>query len=240
MSEYYRAYEERYRIVHAVTDELWGHSPEDEAFVQTLTDWVNDNRLLGRRVIEFACGEGASAPVLADLGCVYQGVDIAPTAIGIAKKLAGDRANVSFDVLDMVHQSPGTGEYDAALDVSGLHMLVTDQDRAAYLMNVYEALKPGGCAMFWQESYRRDAYEGEVADIDAWKRETGLDFDTPEKRRIGEGQEVMLKLLPARPKNEAGYRAEMERAGFVVDEFLELGDSDFIALSACIKVHRPL
>ena len=240
MTEYYRAYEERYRIVREASDGLWGHSKEDKAYVEALNDWVNENSLSGKRVIEFACGEGMGAVILSDAGCIYHGVDIAPTALETARRLAGMRHNVTFEFLDMVKQSPPEGEFDAALDVSGLHMLVTDADRDAYLKNVFNCLKPCGCAMFWQESYRSDAYEGTVESIAQWGEMTGLDFDTPEPRRIGSsGKEVMLKLLPARPRTEAGYRAEMERAGFVVDEFYTLGDSSFMSSSAAIKVHKP-
>jgi ubiquinone/menaquinone biosynthesis C-methylase UbiE len=241
VTEYYRAYEERYRIVREAFDGLWGHSDEDKAYVEALDNWVNENSLSGKRVIEFACGEGMGAVILSDAGCIYHGVDIAPTALEMAHRLAGTRKNVTFDLLDMVKQSPSEGEFDAALDVSGLHMLVTDVDRNAYLKNVFRCLKPGGCAMFWQESYRCDAYEGMVESIAQWEKLTGLDFNTPEPRRIGNsGKEVMIKLLPARPRTETGYRTEMEKAGFVVDEFNALGDGSFMSSSAAIKVHKPL
>lgn len=240
MTEYYRAYEERYRIVREASDGLWGHSDEDAAYVEALNNWVNENSLSGKKVIEFACGEGMGAVILSDAGCIYHGVDIAPTALEMARRLVGTRKNVTFDLLDMVKQNPGEGMFDAALDVSGLHMLVTDADRDAYLKNVFRCLKPGGFAMFWQESYRTDAYEGMVESIAHWEKLTGLDFNTPEPRRIGNsGKEVMIKLLPARPRTEAGYRTEMERAGFVVDEFYTLGDSSFMISSAAIKVHKP-
>lgn len=241
MTEYYRAYEERYRIVRSASDSLWGHTLEDTAYVEALTGWVRENALSGKRVIEFACGEGTGALILSDAGCLYHGVDIAPTALKTAAKLAGTCRNVTFELLDMVRQTPSGGEFDGALDVSGLHMLVTDADRAAYLGNVFSSLRPGGCALFWQESYRIDAYEGSVDSIDVWQKLTGLDFNTPQKRKTGvDGTEVMLKLLPARPRTKAGYRAEMERAGFIVDEINELGDSAFMASSAVIKVHRPI
>ncbi len=240
-NEYYRAYEERYRIVRSVTEEIWGHSPEDDDLAAAIGCWVKENDLAGKRVMEFACGEGACAVLLGRAGCIYHGADIAPTALETAKKLAGGMENVSFSLMDLVRESAGEAVYSAALDVSGLHMLVTDSDRAAYLKNMYNALVPGGCAMFWQESFRIDAYEGEVHDFADWERRTGLDFNTPEKRTIGEsGREVMLKLLPARPRTEAGYRAEMEKAGFVVEEIRPIADNGFMAMSACIKVRKPL
>lgn len=240
-NEYYRAYEERYRAVRDVTDGFWGHGPESEALKSALGNWVAENCLSGKRVIEFACGEGAGAMLLSDAGCIYTGTDIAPTAIEKARRNTAGRENVSFVLADMVKDTFGEGLYDGAADISGLHMLVTDPDRETYLKNVYRALKPGGYALFWQESYRSDAYEGTVTDISEWAKQTGLDFDTPELRNIGgTGKQVWLKLLPARPRTEAGYRGEMEKAGFVVDEFGVLADDGFMVGSAFIKVHRPM
>ena len=39
-------------------------------------------------------------------------------------------------------------------------MLLTDQDRTAYLKNVYRVLKPGAPMLFFRESYKRMAMRG--------------------------------------------------------------------------------
>lgn len=238
MSEYYRAYEERYQAVRRAGGEIWGHSPDDSWLVGVLSDWATANRLSGKRVAEFACGEGAGGVILSRLGCVYNGFDIAPTALEKARALLRDFPEASVRRLDMVRQRLEENTYDGALDISGLHMLVTDPDRQRYLRNVLAALKPGASAYFVQEAYREDAYPGTVESIEEWKRITGLDFDTPEPRMLGE-TEIMLKLLPARPRTEADYRREMEAAGFIVDDFRVLGTSDFMAASASILARKP-
>jgi hypothetical protein len=56
---YYLAYEDRYRAVYDAGIDYWGHSPENTVLYETLKKWVEDNRLQGKKVIEFACGEGA-------------------------------------------------------------------------------------------------------------------------------------------------------------------------------------
>jgi hypothetical protein len=78
---YYYAYENRYQKVFSAGGDRWGHSPEDAILAGTLARWVTDNRLSGRRVVEFACGEGAGGVLLSRLGCIYHGVDIAPSAV---------------------------------------------------------------------------------------------------------------------------------------------------------------
>lgn len=84
---YYLAYEKRYKTVFEAGAERWGHSPDDQVLFETLKQWVQENNLTGKKVIEFACGEGASGVILSQLGCHYHGVDIAPSAVLKSKKL---------------------------------------------------------------------------------------------------------------------------------------------------------
>ena len=82
---YYFAYEKRYQAVYSVGVERWGHSPDDAVLYDTLKAWVAHNNLYGKKVIEFACGEGACGVILSKLGCIYHGVDISPSAVTKAK-----------------------------------------------------------------------------------------------------------------------------------------------------------
>ena len=241
MSEYYRAYEERYRAVRDAGDFIWGHRTDDAQLVNALKGWVGEYGLAGKHVAEFACGEGAGGVLLCGLGCVYEGYDIAPTAVEICRGRLKEYPGAKVGLMDMVNEQLEADSLDGAADISGLHMLVTDDDREKYLGNVYRVLKPGATALFWQESYREDAYEGRVESIEDWMRETGLDFVTPQKRTIGNsGREVMLRLLPARPRSRDGYAREFERAGFEVVWIREIRNSDFMALSAGILVKKPV
>ena len=82
MSElYYEAYEKRYQAVYAAGVENWGHSFDNNVLYNALKNWVEENNLKGKKIIEFACGEGASGVILSELGCVYFGVVISPSGI---------------------------------------------------------------------------------------------------------------------------------------------------------------
>ena len=72
---YYLAYEKRYQTVFSAGVKRWGHSPDDSELLATITEWVKQNNLSGKRVLEFACGEGATGVILSKLGCIYHGVD---------------------------------------------------------------------------------------------------------------------------------------------------------------------
>ena len=61
---YYMAYEKRYRTVFEAGVSRWGHSPDDPILYETLKAWVEENDLVGKKVVEFACGEGACGVIL--------------------------------------------------------------------------------------------------------------------------------------------------------------------------------
>lgn len=235
------AYEKRYRKVYEAGVGRWGHSPDDEELRSTLIAWVDKNNLRGKRIIEFACGEGASGIILSELGCIYHGVDISPSAVEKGRAALIEYPDAVVSLLDMVnHQIDGT--YDAGLDVMGLHMLITDEDRNKYLKNAYACLKNGAPMLFFRESFRVNAYDGTVESFDEWKSISGSDYDKPEKRVVqnnGKDIEVYIPLIPARAKTKEGYEAEMKEVGFVIDRFREMEIDQQIVYSATFYVHKP-
>ena len=109
-----------------------------------------------------------------------------------------------------------------------------------YLKNVFSSLKSGAPAFFFHECYREDAYSGKVSSLSEWASITKTDYEIPEERTIGEtGKTVLLPRLPARPKNKQDYIKEFEEAGFIVDEFIEIGESRKCLFAASIHVHKP-
>ena len=240
---YYEAYEKRYSTVFAAGAERWGHSPDDEILYNTLKAWVEENGLKGKKVIEFACGEGASGVILSKLGCIYHGVDISPSAVEKSKELLANYPNAEVKVLDMVKQ-PVEKKYDAALDSMGLHMLVVDEDRKKYLQNAYNALNMGAPMLFFRESYRENGvYSGIVHSFEEWEQITGDDYRTPQLRQVrntenGKSVEVSLPLLPARARDQKGYVDEFQSIGFAVEKFVEMDVSNAIVNSASIYLRK--
>ena len=62
--QYYEAYEKRYQAAYSAGAERWGNSPEDENLYNVLKNWVKENGLKGKKIIEYACGEGACGVIL--------------------------------------------------------------------------------------------------------------------------------------------------------------------------------
>ena len=240
---YYMAYEKRYQAVFSAGVERWGHSPDDQVLYHILKDWVEENHLQGKTIIEYACGEGACGVILSQLGCVYHGVDISPSAIEKSKKLLKKYPNATVEILDMVKDSV-KGKFDAALDCMEFHMLITDHDRNLYLQHVHDSLHENSPALFFRESYRAEGtYVGIVNSFDEWARITGNDYQTPLPRQAkneksGGLLEVMIPLVPARAKNRVQYIEEFEKNGFTVEKFMEMDASEAIHYAASIYVRK--
>lgn len=239
MSRYYEKYEQRYQAVHAAGGS-WGFSLDNADLIHVLTAWVRDNHLEGKRIIEFACGEGAAGKILADLGCIYHGVDLAPSAIEKAMALLANVPNATVSRLDMVQDSI-LETYDAALDVMGFHILITDLDRMRYLNNVFQCLVPGGPMLLYRQAYRADAYEGPINSYEQWTELMGINYETAEKRQARSGDsfvDVMIPRIAGRGRSEAGYYKELTEAGFIVDRF-EPGTVEE-PYRASMWVHKPV
>jgi hypothetical protein len=241
---YYHNYEQRYRTVFKAGAKYWGHSPDDEWLSATLADWVDTNRLHGKLIIEFACGEGACGVILSKLGCRWIGFDAAPSAVEKARNATSgfDTAQVFLQdcVCDDLHKL-GLPAADAGLDVMGLHMLVTDADRSAYLANFSSMLKTDAPALFLRESFRTEAYEGAVDTIDDWILINGLDLITPETRIImteNGKTEVMLPLLAARTRNLEGYTQDFSAAGLKIIHFIPSEPCKQIIFSASFNTRK--
>ncbi len=240
---YYMAYEKRYQAVFSVGVECWGHTPNDNVLYNTLKLWVEENNLKGKSIIEFACGEGACGVILSELGCMYYGVDVSPTAIMKSRKLLENYPNATVENLDMVKDKIKR-KFDAAIDCMGLHMLITDNDRKSYLENAYNSLKENAPMLFFRESYRESGtYCGVVNSADEWAKITGDDYNTPRLRQVqnskdGSMVEVYIPLVPARAKDKKGYTEEFEKIGFIVEKFVCMDDSTAIPYSASFYVRK--
>jgi len=239
---YYLSYESRYQKAYEAGMEIWGHTSADETLSSMLAKWVDDNGLKGKRVIDFACGEGAGGEILSRLGCIYHGVDISPAAIDKAKILLKDYPNASVYLHDMVEESVSE-KYDAAIDIMGLHMLVLDDHRAKYLNNAFNCLKNNAPMLFFRELHNENATEERIETFEQWQTVMGEDYTTPKLKTVshnGTKVEVNMTYLPARNKSKSGYIRELTQAGFIVEDFMIMEMNMQNPYSASIFVRKPI
>ena len=119
----------------------WNNEEPPDALVQLL----EKGSVRPCKTIEFGCGLGNYALYLSSKGFNVTGVDISPTAIGIARDIArkkGLQCNfIVADVLGTLKEVEGT--FDFIYDWELLHHIFPEQ-RRKYVENIYSKLNPGG------------------------------------------------------------------------------------------------
>jgi SAM-dependent methyltransferase len=100
-------------------------------------------RLRGR-VLDVGCGTGEHVLMAADAGCDAVGIDIAPSAIRLARAKASERgASARFVVGDARDLASLGQQFDVVLDC-GLFHVFDDEDRASFVASLASVLPPGG------------------------------------------------------------------------------------------------
>jgi len=111
---------------------------------ELLVDLVRRRRTVQCDAVDFGCGAGNYAVWLAEQGFRVTGIDISPTAIELASKLARERGvDCRFLEGDLTRSQAGCEEsFDFGLDWEVLHHVFPAQ-RAEFVGNVHRMLRPG-------------------------------------------------------------------------------------------------
>ena len=141
MRQYYEAYDERYRQIHA-RGHAWAGDAATPIVAQALERFAPDPMA---RLLELGCGEGRDARPLLAAGRALTATDLSPEAVAWCRAKDPVHAE-NYRVLDCV-RGRLPGRWDFIYAVALLHMLTEDADRQALLRFVREHLTPNGIAL---------------------------------------------------------------------------------------------
>ncbi len=141
MKEYYHAYDERYKTAHQ-KGVSWASQVSTPIVLETLRKYgVRPTQA----ILEIGCGEGRDARAVLEQGYNLLATDVSPEAIRYCRASLPQYES-HFRVLDCL-----TGGLDQRFHfiyaVAVIHMLVPDEDRAAFYRFVRDHLKPEGLAL---------------------------------------------------------------------------------------------
>ncbi len=95
--------------------------------------------------LEYGCGTGPGACFLAERGYRVDAIDLAPTAIEMAREIAAERGlSIHFEVADVCDLGDDGRRYDLIVDSYCLQCIVFDDERRRVFSAVRDRLKPGG------------------------------------------------------------------------------------------------
>ena len=110
-------------------------------------------------VLDLGCGRGGNAVFLAERGYTVSGIDLVPTAVSAARRLAAQRrVSVSFSAGD-VFQIAETKRYDTLLDFGLLHRFQGDA-ATTYLHKLSRLADEGASLVFQCFSERAPNWAG--------------------------------------------------------------------------------
>ncbi|GIP34649.1 bifunctional 2-polyprenyl-6-hydroxyphenol methylase/3-demethylubiquinol 3-O-methyltransferase UbiG [Paenibacillus sp. J2TS4] len=181
---YYEEHETTYQKIKRNHLMAWDqfHDPEKynfdhfmmRPFLEKALDLINVNPA-ETKVFEYGCGTGAGACFLAARGFVVDAIDISPTAIELAKKIAIDRnLTINYCKQDLLELTSLQEEYDLVLDNYCLQSIVTDEDRSKLFTVIQTGLKDSGYYILASAMYNdKRSYDGDTY----YDQDTGMVYD---------------------------------------------------------------
>lgn len=135
-----RFHESLYRLIATL------HLPKRWVFgswTGLLQQLLEDGAIEPGRAVDLGCGVGEEALYLAENGFDVTGIDISPTAINMAHRLASSKGiPVRFEVDDLTDLEEDYGTFDVLVDIGTLND-IDQTDRNAYVQTVRSLSHPG-------------------------------------------------------------------------------------------------
>jgi SAM-dependent methyltransferase len=215
------AYESRYRTVFEAGALHWNDPTQNQPLSDILVKLPP-----GSRCVEFGCGEGYQCQHMARMGHKVLGIDLSPTVIEKARLIAPDGLDLEFiiaDITDANRVGLAMEHFDLAVDINCLHMMAFEEDRAAYMAVVWNALKIGGL-FFIEDGLSLDDVQPKSEAERVQLEEMRLVRSRPPGSLLGRtivtsrGEEAIdLPLCPlGRSQSLQGYISELVRNSFKV------------------------
>lgn len=115
----------------------------DETAYQFKLDCIRERLTPEMKVLEFGCGTGSTALVLAPLVNDYQAIDFSSAMLTIAKAKLVDSPcpHLHFSPTPLEEYLSNKADWDAIIGMSVIHLL---NDPESAIKDVFNALKPGG------------------------------------------------------------------------------------------------
>ena len=139
--EYYKAYEDRYKVIHE-KGFSWSSDSNSPIVMEIIQKYgIQHNHLL----LEIGCGEGRDSKTVLENGYDLMATDISNEAITYCKRMLPNYEK-NFSVLDCLSNSLDN-KFDLIYAIAVIHMLVLDKDRDGFYQFIYNHLTNDGICL---------------------------------------------------------------------------------------------
>lgn len=212
MAEYYKAYDKRYRQVHA-KGLSWASDRPSPIVMQTMDKYGISPDC---SILELGCGEGRDALPLLKAGYSLMATDVSGEAIEFCKSLAPEHGE-SFRTLDACADKLEE-KFDFIYAVAVLHMLTEDMHRQKFLRFIREHLGDKALALVATQGNGEDEYCSDAA----------LAFEDAQRTHGQTGENISIASTTFRMVNWESFTAELHAADFeIVEKGMTAIEPDF-------------
>ena len=175
-------------------------------------------RVQDKIVVDFCCGNGKYAKVLAKETYSYTGIDISPQQIELAKKTCKDQKNTFFFVGDATNLSLASEMFDLVICTWGISSITSSEDRKQVLKELERVTAQGGTIYIIENSpfdefhkIRGLFYQLKNLSIAKLILNKGFKFDTKlntyfKFRTVNEANELLFYFWPDHIKEKISSR----------------------------------
>lgn len=204
--KYYEAYDDRYRQVHAENLQWFAEAPSK--IVSQVIERFDVRRDVS--ILEIGCGEGRDARPLLNQGFRLLATDISSEAVLYCQKLDPEHAD-SYRILDCVHGQTDE-RFDFIYAVAVLHMLVENNDRAAFYRFIRDHLSADGIALICTMGNGIFERSSDISTA----------FDLQQRTHEESGKSLLIAGTSCRMVSFSTFETEIDRSGL---NLLEMGST---------------
>ena len=205
--DYYRRRATEYEAIYA--------KPERQSDLAVLRQAL-PQRLVGRRVLEIACGTGYWTALVAPLAASVVATDLAEEPMAIARTKAYPPGRVRFVLADAYQLAEDLGRFDGALAVFWWSHIPLRRI-GDFLSSLHRRLQPGARVVLMDNLYVEQS-STPIAERDA-------DGNTYQLRRLADGSENrVLKNFPSEAELRGALRPHAARFAYRALEYYWLAE----------------
>ena len=219
--QYYEAYDDRYRQIHAEGLQ-WFYDDPTPIVAQVIEDFGITR---SHKMLELGCGEGRDAILLLENGYDLLATDISQAAITYCQEKKPEFAD-RFAVLDCV-AGDLKEKFDFIYAVAVVHMLVEDSHRHGFYTFIHNHLNPNGIALICTMG---DGEHQRMTD-------TRTAFELQSRTHEQTGREVQIASTSCRVVDFETLHNELRRNGLhILQEGVTASPPDFpVLMYAVVK-----
>ena len=169
MSDYYKAYEERYKQVYE-NNELWETKKETKELINIINKL---NITKNNTILDIGCGEGRDAINLLNSGYNVYAIDYSKSAIDKCNEITNYKYKEYFRDFDIIKDNLDK-KYDFIYSIAVLHMFVLDSDRNRFWKFIDRHLNKYGYAVVMCMGNGIDEYESNINDAFKLKKKINI------------------------------------------------------------------